>query len=329
MSGRRKVLLRLVAAVIGLGALVWTIARLGPRRVLDLALEADAAWLVLSLVPVIARYLIWGYKWQRMLNRERRVPLRHAIRLLMAGVFVNLTTPTAKLGGGVLRAAALHKRYGFELSSAFGWVLADQMTNVLGSMLLFGALALAGGTIAPGYTIAGALGLVLFGAMIASRGWAWRAAQKPRLGRVFVRFTPARFRVVEGDRETVRWVRPLFHPLLRQTTWTDVLVSTVSFAALCASNAFVLRALGVDTPVWIVAVAVAVGYFAGNGLGPWGGIGVTEAAMAGVYLQLGVAGDAAAAGVLLHRAGYYLVGLGWGGVALLRVDRKAAEASLE
>ena len=74
---------------------------------------------------------------------------------------------------------------------------------------------------------------------------------------------------------------------------------------------------------------MAVGYFAGNGLGPWGGIGVTEAAMAGVYLQLGVAGDAAAAGVLLHRAGYYLVGLGWGGVALLRVDRKAAEASLE
>ena len=210
MSGRRKVLLRLIAAAIGLAALVWTIARLGPRRVLELALEADAIWLLLSLLPVIARYLIWGYKWQRMLSRERRVPLRHAVRLLMAGVFVNLTTPTAKLGGGVLRAAALHKRYGFELSSAFGWVLADQMTNVLGSMLLFGALALAGGTIAPGYTVAGALGLLLFGGMISARGWAWHAAQKPRLARAFVRFTPARFRVVEGDRETVRWVRPLF-----------------------------------------------------------------------------------------------------------------------
>ena len=40
--------------------------------------------------------------------------------------------------------------------------------------------------------------------------------------------------------------------------------------------------------------------------------------MAGVYLQLGVAGDVAAAGVLLHRASYYLVGLIWGGVALWR-----------
>ena len=33
----------------------------------------------------------------------------------------------------------------------------------------------------------------------------------------------------------------------------------------------------------VVAVAVAIGYFAGNGLGPWGGIGITEAAMAKLW----------------------------------------------
>jgi uncharacterized membrane protein YbhN (UPF0104 family) len=113
----------------------------------------------------------------------------------------------------------------------------------------------------------------------------------------------------------------VFRPLLRQASWVDILNSAASFAALCAANALVLRSLGVDTALWIVAVAVAIGYFAGNGLGPWGGVGITEAAMAGVYLQLGVPGEAAAAGVLLHRASYYAVGLGWGGVALLRVGR--------
>ena len=68
-------------------------------------------------------------------------------------------------------------------------------------------------------------------------------------------------------------------------------------------------------------MAVSIGYFVGNGLGPWGGVGVTEVAMAGVYLQLGIAGDAAAAGVLLHRGSYYLLALGWGGAALLRLGR--------
>jgi uncharacterized membrane protein YbhN (UPF0104 family) len=327
MSRRRRVLFRLLAAGVGLAVLVWTIHRLGPRRVWAVAVEADAGWLALSVVPVLLRYLIWGVKWAHMLHRERRVSFRDAMRMLMAGCFVNLTTPTAKLGGSVLRAAVLHKRHGWDMSTAAGWVLADQTTNALGSMLLFGLLALVGGVIAPvgggtGYVASGSLALALFVGLVAARGWAWRAAQRPRLAATMARFTPARFRVLEGDTETVGWVRPVFRPLLRQTSWIDIFNAAASFAALCAANALVLRALGVEAALWVVAVAVAIGYFAGNSLGPWGGIGVTEAAMAGVYLQLGVSGGAAAAGVLLHRATYYLVGLAWGGVALLRIGRR-------
>jgi uncharacterized protein (TIRG00374 family) len=317
---------RLLAAGLGLTLLVWTIARLGPREVLTLALQADPGWLALSVVPVVGRYVIWGVKWDRMLRRERPVPFRSALRMVMAGCFVNLTTPTAKLGGGVLRAAVLHRRHGWDLSTAFGWVIADQMTNVLGAMLLFGLLAVSGGVVASVgggtvYVASGSLALMLFTALVSARGWAWKAAQQPRLGKILARFTPARFRTANGDGQTAGWVRSVFRPLLRQASWVDILNSAASFAALCAANALVLRSLGVDTALWIVAVAVAIGYFAGNGLGPWGGVGITEAAMAGVYLQLGVPGEAAAAGVLLHRASYYAVGLGWGGVALLRVGR--------
>jgi uncharacterized membrane protein YbhN (UPF0104 family) len=315
-------LLRLLAAGIGVALLLWTVARLGPRDVLVLGLRAHPGWLALSVVPVVGRYLIWGIKWDRMLRRERPVPFRSALRMLMAGCFVNLTTPTAKLGGGVLRAAVLHRRHGWNLSTAFGWVIADQMTNVLGSMLLFGLLALAGGWVASGsagtgYVVSGSLALVCFSGLVAARGWAWKAARRPRLAAILARITPARFRVTRDEGEAAGWVRPVLRPLLCQATWVDVLNAAASFAALCAANALVLRALGVAAPAWIVAVAVAIGYFAGNGLGPWGGIGITEAAMAAVYVQLGVAGDAAAAGVLLHRATYYLVALGWGGVALL------------
>jgi len=326
MSARRRVGWRLFAAGAGLAVLVWTIVRLGPRQVLTAAVEADPGWLALSVLPVIARYLIWGFKWDRMLRRERPVPFRRALRMLMAGCFVNLTTPTAKLGGGVLRAAVLHKHHGWHLSTAFGWVLADQMTNALGGILVFGVLGVIGGSLAgvgggTAYVVSGSLALVGFLTLVALRGRAWRWAQRPGLAAWLARITPARFRTVEGDAEGTGWVRPLFRPLLRQTSWLDVALAIVSFAALCAANSLVLRALGVDTPAWTVAVAVAIGYFAGNGLGTWGGVGVTEAAMAGVLIQLGVAGEAAAAGVLLHRATYYLIGLGWGGLALLRIGR--------
>jgi uncharacterized protein (TIRG00374 family) len=334
MTKRRRILLRLLAAAFGVALLVWTVAKLGPRDVLELALRADPLWLVLSVLPVVARYLIWGIKWDLMLRRESPVPFRSSLRMLMAGCFINLTTPTAKLGGGVLRALVLHRRFEWSLSTAFGWVIADQMTNVLGSMLLFGLLALSGGAVAEGtaaqlYVITGGLALLLFLVLVAARGWAWKTAQKPRLAKTLARFTPARFRVAQDGAEQAGWVRPVFRPLLRQANWLDISNSAVSFGMLCASNAIVLRALGVDAALWIVAVAVGIGYFAGNGLGPWGGVGITEAAMAGVYLQLGVAGDVAAAGVLLHRASYYLVGLGWGGVALLRMGKpRGLEAAM-
>ncbi len=138
------------------------------------------------------------------------------------------------------------------------------------------------------------------------------------------RITPARFHQVQDGAASAGWLPRLVRPLLLESRWSDIMGAAAAFGALCAANALVLRSLGVDAPLWVVAVAVAIGYLAGNGLGPWGGIGVTEVAMAGIYMQLGIAGEAAAAGVLLHRAAYYIVGLVWGGVALLRTGRPMA-----
>jgi uncharacterized membrane protein YbhN (UPF0104 family) len=323
--GLRRRLLRWGAAAVGLAVLVVTLGKLGPRRLAAMALEADPRWLTLSVAPIVGRFLVWGVKWHRMLRREAQVPFRAALRSLMAGCFVNLTTPTAKLGGGVLRAAFLERRYGWPLATAFGWVLADQTTNVLGNVLLFALLAIVGGLMVPagGGAVAG-LGLTtiaLVSALIVARRPLWGLAADPRLAARLVRLTPARWRRGGADGEPGGWIRPLLQPLLVRATLTDLLLAAASFALLCASNALVLRALGVEAAPWIVVVTVAVGYFAGNGLGPWGGIGVTEAAMAAVYLRFGVAGDAAATGVLLHRASYYLLGLSWGGFALWRVGR--------
>ena len=139
--GRRFLLHSLIVTVC-LAGLVWTVLSLGPDRIVKTALEANPWWLGLSVIPIAGRFLIWGFKWQRMLARQAPVSYFVAVRALAAGSFVNLTTPTAKLAGGIVRAVLLHRRIGWRLSTAYGWSLADQVTNVLGNVLLFATLVL-------------------------------------------------------------------------------------------------------------------------------------------------------------------------------------------
>ena len=49
---------------------------------------------------------------------------------------------------------------------------------------------------------------------------------------------------------------------------------------------------------------------------------MTEAALTGLYIQIGLPPDLAAAGTLLHRALFYGVVLTWGGAALLTESRR-------
>lgn len=321
MSRRWRQILRLLILAACVAALAWAISTLGPRRVLRAALQADPLWLALSALPVAGRFFIWAFKWQRMLARE--APVRYAVclRLLAAGSFANLATPTAKLAGGVVRGLFLHRREGWRMATAYGWAMADQVTNVLGHLLLYGLLAPAAVfALPPGRTrlailISGGLVLAGLAAAAALRGWGWRLLVHPRIGRRLTRWLPEKWRGEDVIEEVLR-------PLLREGTFVpDLAWAAVAFSSVCLANALVLRALGVDTPILLLSVAVVLAYFAGVAAGTWGGIGVTEAALTGLYVQFGVPADLALAGTLLHRAVFYLVVLGWGGAALLAETR--------
>ena len=70
-------------------------------------------------------------------------------------------------------------------------------------------------------------------------------------------------------------------------------------------------------PLVLASMVVVLGYFAGVVVGVWGGVGVTVAARTELYVLADVPLEQAATGVLLHRAIFYAVVLGWGGWALL------------
>jgi len=326
----RRQLIRLLIAVACVAVLVWTVMKLGPARVFATVLEADPLWLSLSVLPLLARFLIWGHKWSRMLRRREPVSYWLALRILAVGSFVNLTTPTAKVAGGIVRAVLLHRRVGWRKSTAYGWAFADQITNVLGNLFLFGSLLIGVALFAPGIDnraylmIPGLLAVGAIGVAARLRGVAWSWVQRPAVAQRLVSFVPARFRGASVTSISPDRLRRIFGPLLHhggafETFFPDVLWASAGFGSLCVANALVLRSLGVETSILLISVAVAIGYFAGVVVGVWGGIGITEAALTGLYVQFGIPADQAAAAALLHRAIFYAVVLSFGGFSLLQL----------
>ena len=217
------------------------------------------------------------------------------------------------------------------MSVAYGWALADQVTNLLGHTLLFGVGSLAfslhpaAGAWKSAFASVGVLTLLGLAAGIWIRRPVWAWVQRPTLADKLGRFVPQRFVGKEGI--TPDLLRRIFGPLLDdRASWKtfvpDVLLGALAFTTLPIANAMVLRSLGVDAPLLVITVVVVLGYLAGNLLGAWGGIGVTEAALAALGAQFGVPAEAAAAGALLHRAVFYTVVLSCGGASLW-VERRA------
>lgn len=331
----RRWVVRALVLTACLAALAWTISSLGPRRILEAGRGADPGWLVLAAAAVVARYAVWTVKWRTMLRREGPFAWGASFRTLLAGVFVNLTTPTAKLAGGFVRAAMVHRRTGWGFARSYGWSFADQFTNSLGNVLLTGALCLAtaatiprGGPDRSALLGLGAAAVTGVAVVVSLRGRAWRLASRPAAARWLGRLTPARYRLDEPDGAKAGWLEPTLAPLLfvgrtRRVVPTDLGLAAASLACLCLSQACALRAVGLDVSLLRASVATVLAGFAGTVAGTVGGIGATELALIGIYGRMDVPADAAAAGALLHRASYYAVSLGLGGAALAAEGRGA------
>jgi uncharacterized membrane protein YbhN (UPF0104 family) len=306
----------------------WTVRALGPREIWLAARAASPIWLVGSAVPIAGRFLLWGLKWRRMLRRRESVPYGLCVRVLMAGSFANLTMPTAKLAGGVVRALLLRRYRGWPFADAYGWALADQVTNGLGQLLLFGVLAGSGATLATGAAsellrIAALAVLVVLGGATAGvavlRTPGLQRLQDRLAAGAFERLVPARWRRGASGTAAADWLGRVLRPLIEHPLRFvgDVAGGAVAFAGVCVANAMVFRALGLDVPFAVSSAAMVGGYFFGAVVGGWGGIGITEAALTGLYLQLDVPAHDAAAAALLHRAVFYCVVLGWGGAVVV------------
>jgi len=338
MKLKLSTIVKALLIVVCFAFLVKIVVDLGPARVWAAAREANVYWLLACVPPLFMRYWLWGLKWRLMVARRRLMPQKLMHRLILAASFINNLTPTAKLGGGFLRAIILSKRTGWRLSEAYGWVFADQITNFYGKMFLFGVLLCLAPLLLPDAPQAMAMFWAGLGCFALSfswlptrprlRRWAARSKSAARLSEWFPKMLRKRQRDGRSD-----WLKQALDPLLsqgatRQILTVDIMMGGLSFYAFCLSNAVAMKALGAEAPLLTICLMVMVGYLASTVLGLTGGIGVTELFLIELFIMIGISDEIATAGALLHRAIFYAYNLAIGGWAAWREGaRKPPEAA--
>ena len=135
-------MLKLVFLIIGLGALVGMILHIGLTPILQTVSQLGPWPIAIILLPMVLVYGLEALGWQLTLGtRARMVGFARLFGIRMAGESVNVTTPTAYVGGEPLKAYLL-KRYGVPMVDGLASVVTAKTTMTL-AQILFILLGLA------------------------------------------------------------------------------------------------------------------------------------------------------------------------------------------
>jgi uncharacterized protein (TIRG00374 family) len=163
--------LRIVLLAIGLltlGLLIWHI---GPGNIYNTASRLGPGALIVILLPSLLMYVVEAYGWQVTLGPSgRHVPFWRLLAIRTAGEVVNMTTPTAYVGGEPLKAYLLRAHRVPVVDGMASVVIAKTTMTIAEVVFILLGIALGfwilGQNGSPGQLIAAALlgvGLLLFG----------------------------------------------------------------------------------------------------------------------------------------------------------------------
>jgi len=111
-----------------LGLLIWHI---GPGNIYEAATKLGPAALVVILIPSLIMYIVEAYGWKIVMGRfAGAVPFWRLLAIRTAGEVVNMTTPTAYLGGEPLKAYLL-KKYNVPMAEGAASVVIAKTTMTI------------------------------------------------------------------------------------------------------------------------------------------------------------------------------------------------------
>ena len=158
----------LIVGLLTLGLIVWHI---GPGNIYDAAAQLGPVALLVMLIPSVIMYAIEAYGWKVTMGPSAKaIPFWRILAIRTAGEVVNMTTPTAYVGGEPLKAYLL-KKHNVPMVEGLASVIIAKTTMTIAEVLfiLLGialGVWLLGGNDSSGQTVAAALlsvGLLAFG----------------------------------------------------------------------------------------------------------------------------------------------------------------------
>jgi hypothetical protein len=253
--------------------------------------------------------------WNAILKMfERQVPVIRLIPILMAGVFINNTTPMSRAGGEIVRVYGLRERFKLPYTIAILSVVLSKLTEVIpiGLMGIIGAFVLARHRIISWEQLRfiGAIGCFVVGVAT----WGIYKKRCSTLWSKFLDYLIRKERQLSGE-----------HPTIEEVTWSIKQRRAFGESLLFASALWTLAlvrlkvlayALGIDLSLGMAAAVIvwyiAIGFLAFTP----GGIGIIEGGLVAGFVLMGIPPSRAFALTILERAISYMLSTGIGAICL-------------
>lgn len=321
----RASLVGFVLAAVVLAGLLWVV---GIGRVVEAIVRADPATLAAVLGVAICWLSAWGLALHTVLSGlGSPVKRRVAVLVFAAATFANNVTPFGQAGGEPVAALFISRAGETEYETSLAAIASVDSLNFVPSVVLamtgiayFSTQIAFGSRLRVAAYAVGALALAV--PVLAVVGWRYRyriegaviSAVTPVV-RLLGRVLPGR---VPPAPSAIRpRVEGFFHAIERVTGDRRRLALALGFSTagwLCLSTSLwlSLSALGQAVAFPVALVVVPVGAIAGVTPLP-GGLGGVETVIIALLVALGVPAGVAAAAVVIHRTGTYLLPTAVGG----------------
>ena len=323
-----------VVCVVGL--LVLVLHGIGFSEIIEAMQDADAEAVRAAVLLQFGTLLLWTFRWQLLMPREERKSILILFPIYMAGVFGNLITPGARVGGEPIRAYYMSTRYGGEKTHYLGTILTDKVGNsvvslvfslaaiVLALLLLPLAVAVKAALLAPFLLLTAAIvsGFLMREKIGLRSAFVARMLSIIYNGRLMA-FVRRQFPTYEHfEKYILQKMDNVFSPIRRAAVSPKaitkiVLTGVASYVLFYLAHYLLFRGLGVQLSMLEVFIIVGIAVLCGDMAISPGGAGFMEAAMIGLCVALEVDSDKAAAVTLISRGIFFALGLGLGGLCLL------------
>jgi len=340
--------LKLLALPLVLGILFLVLRHIGFDRIMAAARRMDRPAIAIAFALYVAVFLLWCLRWQQLMRREDRKSVLALLPIYMAGVFGNVVTPGARVGGEPIRAYYMSRAFGGQKTAYLGTILADKMGNgavfllfllvSVNFVVLFVGISLASKLLMQTVVLLVVLAvLVLFLLRRRLKG-AFLSLRKllPLVHRSRpMRFLRLQFPTCEEfEAYLTEKVRNVCDPIARAAGSARALAKVFALSAgawllFCLAHEVLFRGLGEDVGFLRVMIIVTISTFFGDVSISPGGAGFMETAMIGLCAAFGIEPGAAAAVTLISRVLFYGCGLGLGGLCLAGLSLRYGRAGEE